>query len=257
MTFNRIIAVFTSLTLLMSVSGCAQVAEAEQIPLPVLECRKIIIEQGSGFKIDEYCEITPADSVVSFIKEPDTEEIGVHTLSLLVSDGLHNNFIIKNIEYEIVETIPDCPENSAWDDESKSCKCGDGYTDTDKEDSVACEIIPACEIGYKYDENTNTCVKKTGSSSGGTVRPGSSGSSANSAGSSGGSTSDDSAGSTGGGTSESYTIDYEDYQPSNGDYDVTITDNNTGESTTVTTENPPAPGASDDEFFDWINEQLP
>ena len=262
MTFNRIITVCAVLAMLVSVSGCGRVAEAEQIPLPVLDCKKkISVEQGSDFKIDEYCTISPAEATVSLMSEPDTEEIGLHTLSVLVSDGQHNNFLIKNLEYEVVKAIPECPDNSEWNEESESCKCVDGYKDMGEDGDVACEIVPVCEIGYRYDEKTNTCIKKTGSSSGASNHTNSgsgnssSGSNNNSGGS--GSSSGGSSGSTSSSSSESYTIDYEDYQPGNGQYDVTITDNNPGESTTVTTEDPPMPGASDDEFFDWINDQLP
>ena len=153
MTFNRIITVCAILAMLVSVSGCGRVAEAEQIPLPVLDCKKkISVEQGSDFKIDEYCTISPAEAKVSLMSEPNTEEIGLHTLSVLVSDGQHNNFLIKNLEYEVVKAIPECPDNSEWDEESESCKCVDGYKDMGEDGDVACEIIPVCEIGYRYDE---------------------------------------------------------------------------------------------------------
>lgn len=54
-------------------------------------------------------------------------------------------------------------------------------------------------------------------------------------------------------TSESYTIDYEDYQPSNGQYDVTITNNNTGDSTTVSGDNFPVNG-SDEEIWNAVED---
>ena len=54
-------------------------------------------------------------------------------------------------------------------------------------------------------------------------------------------------------TSESYTIDYEDYQPSNNQYDVTITNNNTGDSTTVSGDNFPVNG-SDEEIWNAVED---
>lgn len=54
-------------------------------------------------------------------------------------------------------------------------------------------------------------------------------------------------------TSESYTIDYEDYQPSNGQHDVTITNNNTGDSTTVSGDNFPVNG-SDEEIWNAVED---
>ena len=125
-----------------------------------------------------------------------------------------------------------CDKNATYNSASNTCNCKSGYSG----DGIACKLIQS--------SSGSTATSGSGNSSG----SGSSGSS----GSSGGSSSFSSSSS-----SESYTIDYEDYQPGNGQYDVTITDNNTGDSTTVTTQDPPMPGASDDEFFDWINEQLP
>ena len=125
-----------------------------------------------------------------------------------------------------------CDKNATYNSASNTCSCKSGYSG----DGIACKLIQSSSGG--------TAASGSGNSSG----SGSSGSS----GSSGGSSSSSSSSS-----SESYTIDYEDYQPGNGQYDVTITDNNTGDSTTVTTQDPPMPGASDDEFFDWINDQLP
>ena len=123
-----------------------------------------------------------------------------------------------------------CDKNAVYNSESNTCSCKSGYSG----DGMACKLIQS--------NSSNTAAPSSGNSSG-------SGGGSSSSGNSGGS--------SGGGTSESYTIDYEDYQPGNGQYDVTITNNNTGESTTVTTEDPPMPGSSDDEFFDWINDQLP
>ena len=125
-----------------------------------------------------------------------------------------------------------CDKNATYNSASNTCSCKSGYSG----DGIACKLIQS--------SSGSTATSGSGNSSG----SGSSGSS----GSSGGSSSSSSSSS-----SESYTIDYEDYQPGNGQYDVTITDNNTGDSTTVTTQDPPMPGASDDEFFDWINDQLP
>ena len=125
-----------------------------------------------------------------------------------------------------------CDKNATYNSASNTCSCKSGYSG----DGIACKLIQSSSGG--------TAASGSGNSSG----SGSSGSS----GSSGGSSSSSSSSS-----SESYTIDYEDYQPGNGQYNVTITDNNTGDSTTVTTQDPPMPGASDDEFFDWINDQLP
>lgn len=125
-----------------------------------------------------------------------------------------------------------CDKNATYNSASNTCSCKSGYSG----DGIACKLIQS--------SSGSTATSGSGNSSG----SGSSGSS----GSSGGSSSSSSSSS-----SESYTIDYEDYQPGNGQYDVTITDNNTGDSTTVTTQDPPMPGASDDEFFDWINDRLP
>ena len=52
--------------------------------------------------------------------------------------------------------------------------------------------------------------------------------------------------------SESYTIDYENYQPSNGQYEITVTDNNTGESTTTSDDFPV--NGSEDEIWDAIDD---
>lgn len=122
-----------------------------------------------------------------------------------------------------------CDKNAVYNSASNTCSCKSGYSG----DGFACKLVQSSSSG----------TASSGNSGGG-----GSSSSGNSSGSSSSSSSS---------SSESYTIDYEDYQPGNGQYDVTITDNNTGESTTVTTEDPPMPGASDDEFFDWINDQLP
>ena len=129
-----------------------------------------------------------------------------------------------------IEDKADCDKNAIYNSATNTCSCKSGYSG----DGIACKLIQSNSSG--------TAASGSGNSSG----SGGSGSS----GSSGGSSSSSS-------SSESYTIDYEDYQPGNGQYDVTITDNNTGDSTTVTTQDPPMPGASDDEFFDWINDQLP
>lgn len=125
-----------------------------------------------------------------------------------------------------------CDKNATYNSASNTCSCKSGYSG----DGIACKLIQS--------SSGSTATSGSGNSSG----SGSSGSSGNTGGSSSSSSSS---------SSESYTIDYEDYQPGNGQYDVTITDNNTGDSTTVTTQDPPMPGASDDEFFDWINDQLP
>ena len=125
-----------------------------------------------------------------------------------------------------------CDKNATYNSASNTCSCKSGYSG----DGIACKLIQSSSGG--------TAASGSGNSSG----SGGAGSSGNSGGSSSSSSSS---------SSESYTIDYEDYQPGNGQYDVTITDNNTGDSTTVTTQDPPMPGASDDEFFDWINDQLP
>ena len=131
-----------------------------------------------------------------------------------------------------IEDKADCDKNAIYNSATNTCSCKSGYSG----DGIACKLIQS--------SSGSTATSGSGNSSG----SGSSGSSGNSGGSSSSSSSS---------SSESYTIDYEDYQPGNGQYDVTITDNNTGDSTTVTTEDPPMPGASDDEFFDWINDQLP
>ena len=125
-----------------------------------------------------------------------------------------------------------CDKNATYNSASNTCSCKSGYSG----DGIACKLIQSSSGG--------TAASGSGNSSG----SGGTGSSGNTGGSSSSSSSS---------SSESYTIDYEDYQPGNGQYDVTITDNNTGDSTTVTTQDPPMPGASDDEFFDWINDQLP
>ena len=125
-----------------------------------------------------------------------------------------------------------CDKNAIYNSASNTCSCKSGYSG----DGIACKLIQS--------SSGSTATSGSGNSSGS--------SSSGSSGSSGGSSRSSSSSS-----SESYTIDYEDYQPGNGQYDVTITDNNTGDSTTVTTQDPPMPGASDDEFFDWINDQLP
>ncbi len=125
-----------------------------------------------------------------------------------------------------------CDKNATYNSASNTCSCKSGYSG----DGIACKLIQSSSGGTAASGSGNS------SGSGGTGSSGSSGGSSSSSSSS---------------SSESYTIDYEDYQPGNGQYDVTITDNNTGDSTTVTTEDPPMPGASDDEFFDWINDQLP
>ena len=259
MTFNRIIAAFTFPILLLFASGCTEAVKAEQVPLPSIGCKTmIVVEQGSDFKINEYCSIAPKEMNVSLLSDPETEQIGSHTVQILISDGKHNNFLIKDLNYEVVKSQPECPENSSWDKESESCRCIDGYKDMGKEGDIACAIIPACKIGYVYDEKTNTCIKrKTATSSAANATSTDTGSASQSSVSSSATGNSEGSASTEGGTSESYTIDYEDYQPSNGNYDVTITNNNTGESVTVTDQNPPAPGSNDDEFFEWINEQLP
>ena len=125
-----------------------------------------------------------------------------------------------------------CDKNATYNSASNTCSCKSGYSG----DGIACKLIQSSSGGTAASGSGNS------SGSGGTGSSGSSGGSSSSSSSS---------------SSESYTIDYEDYQPGNGQYDVTITDNNTGDSTTVTTQDPPMPGASDDEFFDWINDQLP
>ena len=124
-----------------------------------------------------------------------------------------------------------CDKNATYNSASNTCSCKSGYSG----DGIACKLIQSSSGGTAASGSGNS------SGSGGTGSSGSSGESSSSSSSS---------------SSESYTIDYADYQPGNGQYDVTITDNNTGDSTTVTTQDPPMPGASDDEFFDWINDQL-
>jgi len=126
---------------------------------------------------------------------------------------------------------------------------------------VKIEDKTVCDANAYYNATTNTCTCKSGYTGDGTAcKIVTSGSNSNSAGTSNSGNSgngNSNSGNSTAGTGQSYTIDYEDYQPSNGDYNVTITDNNTGQSTTVTTQDPPPPGSSDDEFFDWINDQLP
>ncbi len=168
---------------------------------------------------DLYVEVNPIDW------EKDEQ-----SLSYRVKDSAGNAgsaVLLVKIEDKAV-----CDKNAIYNSASNTCSCKSGYSG----DGIACKLIQSSSGG--------TVASGSGNSSG----SGGTGSSGNSGGSSSSSSSS---------SSESYTIDYEDYQPGNGQYDVTITDNNTGDSTTVTTQDPPMPGASDDEFFDWINDQLP
>ena len=168
---------------------------------------------------DLYVEVNPIDW------EKDEQ-----SLSYRVKDSSGNTS--KAVLLVKIEDKAVCDKNAVYNSASNTCSCKSGYSG----DGIACKLIQSSSGG--------TAASGSGNSSG----SGGTGSSGNTGGSSSSSSSS---------SSESYTIDYEDYQPGNGQYDVTITDNNTGESTTVTTEDPPMPGASDDEFFDWINDQLP
>ena len=182
---------------------------------------KYVKEVHDNIDADEdlYVEVNPIDW------EKDEQ-----SLSYRVKDSSGNAgsaVLLVKIEDKAV-----CDKNAIYNSATNTCSCKSGYSG----DGIACKLIQS--------SSGSTATSGSGNSSG----SGSSGSSGNSGGSSSSSSSS---------SSESYTIDYEDYQPGNGQYDVAITDNNTGDSTTVTTEDPPMPGASDDEFFDWINDQLP
>ena len=135
-----------------------------------------------------------------------------------------------------IEDMTICDKNAYYISKTNTCNCKAGYSGS----GTACKLTPT------------TSSVSTGNSSGNSDG---NRSSENSSGNSSGNNSN----SDGTSWSESYTFDYEDYQPDNGDYDVHITDNNTGESTTVTYEPsdpPPMPGSDDGDFW-AIVENLP
>ena len=102
---------------------------------------------------------------------------------------------------------------------------------------VKIEDKAVCDKNATYNAATNTCKCKSGYTGDGTAcKIVSSGSSSSDSGSSGGSSGNGGGNSGSSGNSsggESWTVDYTDYQPSNGQYDVTYTNNDTGESYTV------------------------
>lgn len=120
------------------------------------------------------------------------------------------------------------------------------YKVTDSSGNSATELLRV-EIKNKpqtaYTPPSNNNDSSNASSSNTDTQPSSNTSSSNSSAS----------GSSSSTTSESYTIDYEDYQPSNNQYDVTITNNNTGDSTTVSGDNFPVNG-SDEEIWNAVED---
>lgn len=147
---------------LIVLSSCAKAA-AEEITYPVLNCRKdLTVVQGEDIDIFVACTIEPADAIISFQEEFDTSELGKHSISYIISDGLHNNFALEELTYEVVEPTVSCGENEELDEESGMCICKEGFVNRSQdEDALMCEVKPVCEVGYHYDDKTNTCIRNS------------------------------------------------------------------------------------------------
>lgn len=149
----------TFLLLNLLISSCTT-AGALRIEAPVLACQTIAVDQGTNLNLLDYCSVAPETAIVDIKDEVDTEEIGIHTVNVIISDGIHNNFTMETITYEILKVIPECPENAAYDEELDACLCNEGYIDMGKDGEMACELKAVCDAGYYYRESDNTCVKR-------------------------------------------------------------------------------------------------
>ncbi len=159
---KKIYKTISLLICLIVLSSCARAA-AEEITYPVLNCRKdLTVVQGEDIDISAACTIEPADAIVSFQEEFDTSELGKHSISYIISDGIHNNFALEELTYEVVEPTITCGENEELDEESGMCICKEGFVNRSQdEDALMCEVKPVCEVGYHYDDKTNTCIRNS------------------------------------------------------------------------------------------------
>lgn len=122
---------------------------------------------------------------------------------------------------------------------------------------VKIEDKAACDPNAIYNSTTNTCRCKSGYTGDGfacSLIQSAPASSSDSSDGSSGSASNSGSGNSNPGTSwsESWTVDYTDYQPSNGQTDVTYTNNNTGESYTVS-DSDSGPYESDEDLWNEID----
>jgi len=119
---------------------------------------------------------------------------------------------------------------------------------------VKIEDKAICDKNAIYNSASNSCTCKSGYSGNGTACKLVSSQPTDSSDSSSDSGSGNSGSSSSGGTSwsESWTVDYTDYQPSNGQTDVTYTNNDTGESYTVS-DSDTGPYESDEDLWAEID----
>ena len=158
---NKITKFITILAMTILLVSCSKPQEVEYIEPITIECNSISLDLGADFKLQDHCKILPETTLVSYQNEPEMQDLGTHTLRVILSDGKHNNLVIKDIDYEIVKPIPECPENSEYDEESEACICSQGYVNRNGEKlSPACELKAVCSYGYYYNEKTNSCYRR-------------------------------------------------------------------------------------------------
>ena len=157
-TIKKLITV-AMITLL--ISACSKTTEVEYIEPITIDCGNVIsLDSGTKLNLFDHCKITPETTLISFQNEPEIDVVGKHTARIILSDGKHNNLVIKDIDYEILKPIPECPENATYDEESEKCICNEGYVNMGTEEECACELKAVCQYGYSYNAKTNTCYKK-------------------------------------------------------------------------------------------------
>ena len=154
------------LLILLLVTGCS--ANTTYIEPIKLNCKDISVMQFDDFKLEDYCEI-PAQSSLTLQGEINTEEIGTHTLSYILSSKDKNDFTMGSIDYEVTKYLPVCPENTTYTEDEEGngyCACNEGYVNRTPEENkqnpekTVCELKAVCEAGYYYVESTNSCAKK-------------------------------------------------------------------------------------------------
>ena len=152
--------------LILILTGCS--SKSVFVEPIKLNCKTISLMQYEDLKLQDYCQL-PVDSTITLDGEFNTQDIGTHSLSYILSSKDKNDFSIGTIEYEITKYIPNCPKNSSvFEDEEGNviCKCDEDYVDMTSEqdkgevEKTVCELKAVCETGYDYDAKTNTCIKK-------------------------------------------------------------------------------------------------
>ena len=243
-----------------------------------LSDNSIELEYGTKFDAEDYVvKATDGEEIIQIWPSFTADELGEFDLQYVITNNV--KAVKKHLKVKVVDTtepliklseknislIRDVDDfngfkyiDSVSDNYDPSPKVEIGKIDwtkrsqdieykvTDSSGNTATALLKV-EIKNKpqtaYTPPSNNNDSSNASSSNTDTQPSSNTSSSNSSAS----------GSSSSTTSESYTIDYEDYQPSNNQYDVTITNNNTGDSTTVSGDNFPVNG-SDEEIWNAVED---